>query len=39
VNAIAAPAKIRVLLVEDEYQICRSITELLEYLGYKADFV
>ena len=34
-----ASPPLRVLIVEDEYQICRSISELLEYLGYKADFV
>jgi two-component system, sensor histidine kinase and response regulator len=39
VNKIAVPEKKQVLIVDDEYQICKSITELLGYLGYQADFV
>jgi len=39
VNGIATPEKNRVLIVDDEYQICKSITELLGYLGYQASFV
>ncbi len=38
-NGIATPDKTRVLIVDDEYPICKSIAELLGYLGYKADFV
>ena len=38
-NGIAAPEKTRVLIVDDEYSIGKSIAELLGYLGYKADFV
>lgn len=38
-NGITTPEKTRVLIVDDEYSICKSISELLVYLGYNADFV
>lgn len=31
--------KTRVLIVDDEYPICTSIAGLLDYLGYRVDFV
>jgi two-component system sensor histidine kinase/response regulator len=33
------PHKGRILVVDDEFMICQSITELLKYLGYQADYV
>jgi two-component system, sensor histidine kinase and response regulator len=41
VNRNASPDKnkTRVLIVDDEYQLCTSIAGVLGYLGYAADFV
>jgi two-component system, sensor histidine kinase and response regulator len=38
-NASQKKNKTRVLIIDDEYQICASIAGVLDYLGYRVDFV
>jgi two-component system, sensor histidine kinase and response regulator len=33
------PCKAHILVVDDEFTICQSVTELLEFLGYRAAYV
>jgi two-component system sensor histidine kinase/response regulator len=38
-SALQEKNKTRVLIVDDEYQVCIGIAGILDYLGYRVDFV